>query len=363
MNRTWKFILILFLISVVTLSIIFASSLMKIIGEKLVEDIGRSSKSLNWVERFYYSLMVILNIQNLTTQTHHGGEEIWIEIYPGEDLVSISEKLKENRLISNPTAFRAYLVYKGFDTQIQAGKFQFSTNLTPIEIASDLLNTHSTTIQFAILAGWRVEEIAQNASVSGLLFSTERFVEHVYQNELEGYLFPGNYSIPRDITVKLFVTQVVNAFDSSVTTNLINGFNQQGFSVKEAVILASIIEREAVVDDEMPLIASVFINRLGNGSALHADPTVQYAVGYNKEQLTWWTNPLTPSDLEIDSPYNTYIFEGLPPGPICNPGIHALQAVAFPENTNYYYFRAACDNSGRHLFARTYQEHLENACP
>jgi UPF0755 protein len=117
-----------------------------------------------------------------------------------------------------------------------------------------------------------------------------------------------------------------------------------------------------VVEDEMPLIASVFYNRLAVGWKLESDPTVQYALGYNEAQGTWWTNPLSAADLQVDSPY-TYVYSGLPPGPIANPGLAALKAVAFPAQTPYYYFRAACDGSGRHLFAETFDEHLGNACP
>jgi UPF0755 protein len=96
---------------------------------------------------------------------------------------------------------------------------------------------------------------------------------------------------------------------------------------------------------------------------LDSDPTVQYALGYNSTQNTWWTNPLTANDLQTQSPYNTYLNAGLPPGPIANPSISALQAVAFPAQTPYYYFRARCDGSGRHLFAATLEEQVKNACP
>jgi UPF0755 protein len=107
----------------------------------------------------------------------------------------------------------------------------------------------------------------------------------------------------------------------------------------------------------------VFYNRLASGSRLASDPTVQYALGYNQNQGTWWTNPLSLQDLQVDSLYNTYIYNGLPPAPISNPGLAALRAVAFPAQTPYFYFRAACDGSGRHLFAQTYEEHVANECP
>ena len=105
----------------------------------------------------------------------------------------------------------------------------------------------------------------------------------------------------------------------------------------------------------------MFINRLNNQMKLDSDPTVQYAQGFSSAENTWWTNPVT--DTGINSPYNTYLYPGLPPGPISNPGLIALKAVAFPAQTDYFYFRAACDSSGRHVFARTYEEQKANACP
>jgi UPF0755 protein len=127
--------------------------------------------------------------------------------------------------------------------------------------------------------------------------------------------------------------------------------------------LASIIQKEDVMDEEQPLIASVFLNRLGAGMKLESDATTQYALGYNNTQKTWWTNPLSGDDLLIQSPYNTYVANGLPPGPICNPSISALRAVAYPAKTKYMYFRAKCDGSGYHNFSTTFEQHAANACP
>lgn len=132
-------------------------------------------------------------------------------------------------------------------------------------------------------------------------------------------------------------------------------------SVYQAVTLASIVEREAVIPDERPLIASVFLNRLRKGMYLNADPTVQYALGYQKQGHTWWKRPLLLEDLDVDSPYNTYRHPGLPPGPICNPGLDSLKAVANPAHTDYYYFVANdVAGDGSHVFAKTLEEHQAN---
>jgi UPF0755 protein len=175
--------------------------------------------------------------------------------------------------------------------------------------------------------------------------------------------YPGSYRLPRQSTAGEVITTLLEAFQTQLTPDILAGFERQGLDIYKAVILASIVERETVIDDEMPLIASVFLNRLAEGMPLEADSTVQYALGYQEETGTWWKVPLSLDDLQIDSPYNTYLYGGLPPEPIANPGLLALKAVAFPAQTGYYYFRAACDDSGEHRFAETFEEHLQNACP
>jgi UPF0755 protein len=174
---------------------------------------------------------------------------------------------------------------------------------------------------------------------------------------------PGSYEVKRGISARDMVMLFLARFNESVSQDLRDGFASQGIGLREAVILASIIQREAMVDDEQPVMASVFTNRLAAGMRLESDPTVQYALGYQFLEKEWWKNPLTSEDLGVNSRYNTYMYAGLPPGPISNPSVSALQAVANPAQTGYYYFRARCDGSGRHFFAVTYDEHLNNACP
>jgi peptidoglycan lytic transglycosylase G len=152
------------------------------------------------------------------------------------------------------------------------------------------------------------------------------------------------------------------AFVQSLPQGLVDAIRGRGLTVYQAVTLASIVQREAILEEEMPLIASVFYNRMAQGWRLESDPTVQYAVGYQSDRGGWWPSPLLDSDFSMDSLYNTYIYYGLPPGPISNPGLSALKAVADPADTSYLFFRAACDGSGRHNFAETYTQHLSNAC-
>jgi UPF0755 protein len=218
-----------------------------------------------------------------------------------------------------------------------------------------------------------MEEIAALLSTSGLPITPDDFFSAMYNpspgfdflsgaNSAEGFLFPDSYIFSRQTSADELVNELVRHFVLHLSRDMQLGFESQGLTVYQAVTLASIVEKEAVQKDEAPLIASVFLNRLNVGMKLDADPTVQYAIGYNAIQNTWWTNPLSRINLEFDSPFNTYLYAGLPPAPIANPGLDALNAVAFPAETPYYFFRAKCDGSRNHAFAETFDEHVANGC-
>jgi len=268
-------------------------------------------------------------------------------------------------------------MYSGLDTTIQAGEYSLSPSMRAIDLAHALQDATPAHITFHILPGWRLEEIAAALPFSGLKISSDEFLASariprngfIFSDQLppnaslEGFFYPTTYEMTRTLTLEAFIRISLDNFQSHLTPDLMDGFNSHGLNIYEAVTLASIIQREAVRDDEMPMIASVFYNRLAAGQKLDSDPTVQYALGYNRAQKTWWTNPLSLSDLDVNSPYNSYRYTGLPPGPIASPGLEAMKAVAYPSTSPYYYFRAACDGSGRHVFAKTFEEHLANACP
>jgi UPF0755 protein len=337
---------------------------------------GAPSSQIRANQRIYLSLLILLQSTDLTQAVNPAGDEVNFMINPGESVPSITGRLWEAGLITNPGVFRNYLQYSGLDTSLKAGEYTLSPAMTPMEIAQLMQTSISANISLTILPGWRIEEIANALPSSGFTITQEEFLavvrshpegysfsECVTDNSLEGYLFPGSYTVPRESTIHDLLPQILMNFEAQVNSELRAGFSTQGLDLCQAVTLASIIQREAVLDEEMPLIASVFYNRLNSGAVLASDPTVQYALGYNTSQGTWWTNPLSNQDLQVDSPYNTYIYAGLPPGPISNPSLSAMRAVAFPAQTAYFYFRAACDGSGRHLFSETYAEHLTNECP
>lgn len=353
--------------------LIFAPSM---ITSQVEAKFGPASPSVSRSQRLILSVTLMLNADELTQPVDLAGNPTTFTILPGESVPSITQRLWEAGLVKNPTAFQSYLQYSGIDTTLQAGDHTLSPAMSAMQIAQEMQYSISAEVTFVILAGWRMEEITAALPTSGLTITPTEFiqaVEHVpgrYSfsdtlpgNTVEGFLFPDSYTLPRQASVDQLIPLILMNFETQVNNEIRTGFTNQGLSLYEAVTLASIVEREAINDEEMPLLASVFYNRLVLNQRLASDPTVQYALGYNSAQATWWTNPLSLNDLEIDSPYNTYLYPNLPPGPICNPGLSALRAVAFPAQTPYYYFRAACDGSGNHLFAETYEQHLENECP
>jgi UPF0755 protein len=335
---------------------------------------GPPSPSLEWLGALEYSARVVWYDGALTQPFNPAGVETSFRIDQGESVSSIAARLETAGLIYSADALRAYLIYTGLDTTIQAGDYKLSPALSIVDIAREFQDATPEDVTFVVLPGWRMEEIAASLSTSGLNLTPELFLSAAQTpppgydffdpgSTAEGFLYPDGYVIPRVATAEELRDRLARNFALHLTVELQEGFSRQGLSVYQAVTLASLIEREAVQPEEQTLIASVFLNRLQAGVKLDSDPTVQFALGFNAAQNTWWTNPLSALDLQVDSPYNTYIYSGLPPGPIANPGGDTLKAVAFPAESPYYYFRARCDGSGLHLFAVTLEEHIANACP
>jgi UPF0755 protein len=344
------------------------------IPEQAERVFGPANPNLGTADKFQYAALMLWHDGLLTKPVDSQGQDQSFKIESGESVGQISVRLEKAGLIQSASAFRDYLVYSGLDTTIQSGDFMLSPGMSVLNIADEIQDGTPDQVVFSVLAGWRMEEIAASLPTSGLTITPNEFlaVARASRSDLdyipaeattEGYLYPMQYTLPRGIRAEELVKTLVQNFGLYLSPELRQGFSQQGLSIYEAVTLASIVEREAIVDEEMPMLASVFLNRLMSGMKLDTDPSVQYAIGWNNIQKTWWTNPLSAADLQIDSPYNTYLYPGLPPAPISNPSLTALQSVAYPAQTPYFYFRARCDGSGRHAFAGTFEEHVNNACP
>ena len=347
-----------------------------------VRDSGISSSAadpnLNFAQRLY--------LQNYLTS--HGDElrrpagnvdDIQFEIAAGVTADVVIDDLVDVGLLNNPDLFLNYLRYYGLDSGLQTGSFTLNGQLTIPQLAASVSDGLGRNISVSFLPGMRLEEMVQLLAVTmpakidpvefqNLAQRRQRLDTNRYpflnslpsEASMEGFLYPDMYIVPPDANAVYLVDQMLQNFDRQVTPAMRQAYGAQGLSLAEAVTLASIVERETPTDEERPLIASVFLNRVQAEMPLQADPTVQYAVGYQQVNNSWWKVPLSLADLKYNHPYNTYVISGMPPGPIASPGLRSLQAIAEPAQTNYLFFVLDCyaDPVGRHVFSQTYEEHL-----
>ena len=336
---------------------------------------GEPDPGLDTSHRILLSARLLMHRKNLATYLILGDSPITFSIDPGQSASVVAEKLEAMEIVPNADSLVDYWLYKGLDRLIQTGVYLIQPDTTPLSIAINLVNNSPEEINFAFLAGWRIEEIENLLNTTGIFFHDIGFREveksslsYCFSPELrtlssiEGFLFPGEYQLPVDLSQEEILCSFTERFFESIPPNYKELVNKQGLTFYEAVILASIVQREVISIEEAPIIAGIFINRLDAHMPLQSDPTVQYAIASETEQSNWWKSPLESTDLQIDSPYNTYKNDGLPPSPICNPDINSLLAIAFPKRTNFLFFRASCDQSGIHIFSETYQQHVASAC-
>ncbi len=269
----------------------------------------------------------------------------------GQGVREISNRLKAKRLIKSPIAFFLLVKQLGFDKKIEAGDFRLSQSMTAQEIAQNL--THGTLdIWITVPEGKRATEIAEILKEKIPTYNSS------WTNTLvlnEGYLFPDTYLIPKDADINIVISQMRSNFEEKYAAL---DTSKTKLSKNSIVTLASLVEREAKFAEDRPLVASVLLNRIGIGMKLDIDATVQYALGYSKEERNWWRKNLTFEDLKNSSLYNTYRNAGLPPTPIANPGIEALKAVVNPTNTSYIYYIS--DKTGHLHFAKNLTEQNTN---
>lgn len=298
-------------------------------------------------------------------------------VEPGMSVAEIGQRLAAQGLIRDGELFRIYMRLNGLDAGVKAGAFTLRPNMSIEQIALALQRSQANEVQITLPEGLRREEIAdllqQQIGVSADEFKrlTQRASDYSYaflqglpdDATLEGYLFPDTYRLPENPTAQDVVLRMLDNFEAKAGLLLTNAASQNRTS-RDIVTMASIVEREAVIASERPTIASVYWNRLGIGQPLQADPTTQFALGYQPDQQTWWKKGLTLDDLKYEDPagYNTYVNPALPPGPIASPGLSALQAALQPAQTNFFYFVAACNGDGTHQFSITFEEHRAKLC-
>jgi UPF0755 protein len=302
----------------------------------------------------------------------------------GSTARGIAENLAARGLISDERLFEAFVRVNGLAGSLEAGTFQLSPHMTIPQIAYALTDARAAEIAVRVREGWRFEQTAdylsQNTPLDGAEYrqraaqgvltglDTTSYAEFLDQRPpgatLEGYLAPDTFRLPAEGSTTLdLIQRQLDAFRDRVMPlwreAQANGTTD--LTLHQVLTLASIVEREAVIDDERPTIAGVYLNRVARGMRLEADPTVQYAMGYQADSGLWWKAPVYLEEYgKVESPYNTYKVKGLPPGPICAPGLASIEAVLNPEKHEYLFFMAKGDGSGRHRFAQTFEEHLKN---
>ena len=293
----------------------------------------------------------------------------------GATTADIGRDLKELKLIQSEVLFEVLVARRDLDGQLRQGAFMLRPNMSLDEILDTFRQAAVVEQTITFPEGWRLEEMAsriggqtdidqaeflQIATEESSSFAGEfSFIEMLPPgHSLEGYLFPDTYQVDSGTTARDLVRRMLQRFEQVVDASLRSAAAEAGLDVHELITLASIIEREAMRDDERALISGVFHNRLAQGVLLQADPTVQYVLGQDGSGGRWWKRDINRSDLQTPSKYNTYVTGGLPPGPIAAPGLKSITAAANPANTSYLFFVARGD--GSHEFARTNEEHEVN---
>lgn len=319
------------------------------------------------------SVYLVLNRDIVESRASEENTLTIFRVESGETAREVASHLQEEGLITDQTVFRRLLQYRGADQSLEAGIYELMPNMTMDEIILVLQDGRLQEITFTFLEGWRAEQMATVLEEAGLV-SAEEYLRLIKQpnrfnydflselpagSSLEGYLFPDTYiAIKGQASAESIINTQLTTFERRVTPELRAAATQNGVTLNQAIILASLVEREAVVAEERAIIAGVYMNRWRDGTVLNADPTIQYALGYQADSEQWWKRALTTEDLQIDSPYNSYTQIGLPPGPIASPGLDSIRSTILAPKTDYYYFVSR--NDGTHAFAVTFEEHLDN---
>lgn len=299
-----------------------------------------------------------------------GDQTVIFTVNHNETVDEVAKNLEDQDLIQSATYFKLRIRLSNADANLKAGRFTLHQGMSVDQIIRALTTSENVeVVQVRFQEGWRTEEFADRLAQVGLISNADEFMKAIKDGQwnynflnsrpsnatLEGFLFPDTYEFRAGGSTEDIINTLLQTFDQKVPANLRAKADALGYNFYQVMAVASIVEREAVVAEERPIIASVYYNRLKEGMPLQADPTVQYAVGHPGD---WWPE-ITQADIDKDIPYNTYRRPSLP-GPICNPSLASIEAALNPAQTDYLYFVAKGDGSGAHAFSKTYAEHQEN---
>ena len=306
------------------------------------------------------SILAVIHTYTFITTPSNPPESLLMEIKPGTSAWEISRQLEEKGVITDSLMFMAIATGTGKVTHLQAGTYVFEGRHYPLDIMHILFKGRTLKYRITIPEGSTIFDIASIVAETGLL-SREEFFNSAQDPEttaffgidapsMEGFPYPDTYYLAPHMTPREIMGKMVERFHEVFTGDMLRRAQELDMSVVQVVILASIIEKEAVLSREMPIISSVFHNRLKCGMRLQSDPTAIYGIdGFRRR--------ISSKDLKRDTPYNTYRYGGLPPGPICNPGVKAISAALWPADTKYLFF--VSQGNGTHYFSRSHTEHRD----
>ena len=290
--------------------------------------------------------------------------EVFVDIPSGAGSRTIGQRLIAAGIVRDELTYRAALWRSGQARRLKAGEYRFDREMTPLEVLDKIARGDVYLLSLTFREGLTIAEMAQVFESHGfgpaktfVAAAADASLVHALDpdaKDLEGYLFPDTYSLPRGSDASRVVRTMVDRFQQVATPELRKAAAARGLNVRELVTLASLVEKETAKPEERPLVAAVYANRLKIGMGLQCDPTVIYAL----QRAGRYTGNLRRDDLLFDSPYNTYRYPGLPPGPIAAPGKGSLEAAAAPAEVDFIYFVSR--NDGSHEFARTLDEHNRN---
>jgi UPF0755 protein len=310
-------------------------------------------------------LAVSLKVVDLMQPVNSNNDEnILIEVKKGASAQEIVDTLYIHNLIKSRLIFRTYIHLTEADQNLQAGYYYLNQSMEMVEIIDQLKKGGNAVFKVTIPEGFSVDEVIDRLTAKsrhsiedykavldnenlGYEFIPKDNSELIFR--LEGFLYPNTYTIPLGYEAGETINVLLNSFNENVVKGIYSSEKNSDYSFYEILTIASMIEEEAKFDDEKPIIASVIYNRLEQDMLLQIDATVQYILDEKKQRLLY-------RDLEIESPYNTYLNNGLPPGPICSPGDKAIEAALNPEETDYLFYFAL--KNGEHVFTESYQEHI-----
>jgi UPF0755 protein len=334
----------------------------------------RREQMLRWIKRLFVLGLLLAIVAGAgawwmyaqVIEPHRGytGPEVFVDIPPGSSPAVIGNRLVSAGVVRDGRTFRAALLISGRSRSLRAGEYRFDTPLHALDVIDKIARGDVYRRLLTFREGLTIAEMARVFEARGF-GKADDFVTAAANagliadldpdaRDLEGYLFPETYALPRGTSAAAVVAQMVEAFKNAMTPELRAAATSAGLTVRELVTLASLVEKETGTPEERPLVAAVYANRLKIGMGMQADPTVIYAL----QKAGTYTGNLRRDDLQFDSPYNTYRYPGLPPGPIAAPGKASLEAAANPADVDYLYF--VSKNDGSHVFASTLAEHNRN---